>query len=67
MLSSSSVILKHLFYVPDLFFVTYSLLLLNSDCLGDFQIMQMRIKAGKIAKKDISGVQDTQSTALLGL
>jgi len=43
-----------------LFIVTYSLFLLISDCLCDFQIMQMRIKAGKTDRKILtSGVRKT--------
>lgn len=59
--------LKAFVYVPDLFFVTYSLHLLISHCWSDFQIMHIRIKAGKIAKTNISGVQTPKSTALLRL
>lgn len=38
--------------MQDLFIVTYSLFFLILDCLRDFQIMQMRIAAGKTDKKD---------------
>lgn len=37
--------------MQDLCIVIYSLFLLISDCLCDFQIMQMRTEAGKTGKK----------------
>lgn len=56
--------------MQDLFIVTYSLFLLISDCSHDFQIMQMRIEAGKTDKKDTylwSKKKKTKHTALLRL